>query len=449
MSTRLKIHTACAVVVLLFAIWLSSGTLTPYAASVEYPKFSEPCHYIVSVDHYHFLAIFLMVKGEDMQLWLGSVMLRRLLFAVIALPFVNVLGLMVGGVVASMVIHVVAVTGFGWFVHRRTGERAAVVALWLLATYPGITYWSGLPYSYATIVPGSIAAMILLYRLHDAAALRDVVMTSLLLGVVYLGYDLFAFFAPAAILILGVRRRFAAVVCCMIAMATPLLLLALAFRMMGVPVVNSSTGNYFAVLSAYLHPESIGAWMRNIAEMPIILLSNFIFGNFAIMPVLFCAVVFVAKRRKQTLLHLPEWTLLGAALAIFLFNNAAPPHYGWQLRGHWIARLYQPIFPALLLVIGRAAQVFVIERWFRAAIGASIVAQASIAFGPVMMNPIAAYAYTSFYTQGPPLMLLDNLRKYGRRPLGVCDTSHHWDDVPDPNTPWNRPSYMYRYPPKR
>ena len=61
-----------------------------YAATDSHPLVLEPCHYLVNVDHYHYDSIFRMIGGDD-ETWSGSVVLRRLLFPVIAYPFVMAL----------------------------------------------------------------------------------------------------------------------------------------------------------------------------------------------------------------------------------------------------------------------------------------------------------------------------------------------------------------------
>lgn len=447
MTPRLKLHGAAAGAVLVLAIWLSSGTLSPIANTVAHPRIEEPCHYLLNVDHYHWVAIFSMLRGEPVEMWVGSVMLRRLLFHVIALPFVNVFGVLAGSLIASCLIHLVAVGGFALFVAKRIGETAAITVLWLLATYPGITYWAGLPYAYVVIVPGSIACFLLLYRLQAAETAREVAIASLLMSVIFLGYDLFAFFGPAAILILLARRRFAWIVIACAGMASMLVLVGLMFFAMGVPIMNSSTGNYPGILGAYLHPE-LGPWLGYVLRVPAVLLSNFFASNFIVLPLLFCVAVIVARRWGIAVFERPDIALLVAAAALFLFNNAAPPYYGWQLRGHWIARLYQPIFVVMLIVIARVAQRAGTGAW-RAAVVAAVVVNGSLAFGPVMKNPAAAHVFHWFYAHSTSEAMLVNLERFGRRPLGVCSTNHAWDNIPDPNTPWNRPPYIYRYPPSR
>lgn len=447
MSVRFRAHLVLAAAVLIAAIWLSTGTMAPYAATLDHPGVLEPCHYLVNVDHEQFEAPLRMMRGEPFDTWGWSVVLRRLLFPIIALPFANLFGFLTGGVMASLLIQVIGVLGFTIFVARRFGEAAAVSVLWLLATYPGITYWAGLPYSYVVIVPGSLACMMLLYRLHEAPSIHDVVRASLLLGIVFLGYDLLPFFGASAALLLLLRRRSLWMLTSVAMMVLPSLLVAVLFILMGVPLVNSNTVMYLVIVNAYFHPDP-ALWGKYIASLPLVFASNFLFSNFVVLPVLFGAAVIVSWRRRIAILARPDVMLIVASLALFLFNNAAPPYYGWQLRGDWMARLYQPVFPAFLLAIARLSQRLASERLWKAAIAISVIANASVAFGPVLMNPVAAHVYQRFYRHSPAESLLVNLRRFGRRPLGVCSTNHQWDDIPDPHTAFNRPAYQFRYLPR-
>ena len=172
---RYRMHAVGATVVLAVAIYLSSGTMAPYGATDSHPLVLEPCHYLVNVDHYHFEAVYRMISGEEPSRWAGSVVLRRLLFPVVSYPLVRAAGFLAGGLIASILLNVIALLVFAAFVRRRVGEGGAIATLWLVATYPGITYWAGLPYSYVAIVPGSMFGLILLYRMQDRAALQDVV----------------------------------------------------------------------------------------------------------------------------------------------------------------------------------------------------------------------------------------------------------------------------------
>jgi hypothetical protein len=337
---------------------------------------------------------------------------------------------------------------FAEFVRKRVGETGAIVVAWLLATYPGITYWAGLPYSYVMIVPGSLLCFVLLYRIAESERLADAVWAGFLMGIIFTGYDLLPFFGTAAVITLLMRRRFALMIPVVIALMTPALVVALMFMAMGIPLLNSNTANSFSVASAWLHPlADLHGWIPYLATTPLVLATNFLFSNMIFLPLLFLIALLTATRRRMAVMTLVEGTLLVAALALFLFANLAPPYYGWQMRGHWLARLYQPVFPAYLMIIARLTEALGARdgaRW-RMALVLTAVLNASIAFGPVLLNPLAGWVYEQFYTHSAPGSLLVNMRRFGRRPLGLCSISHRWDGVKNPNTEFNRPSYMYRY----
>jgi hypothetical protein len=433
---RFTIHLIAANAVLAAAIWLSTGTMAPYAAMSEFPMPVEPCHYLVNGDHWHFTAAWHLLAGDDQAFWVRSVVLRRLLFPLLSFPFVRLGGVLAGGILASALMQLAAVTAFALFVRGRVSERAAVAVVWLLATYPGITYWAGLPYSYAAIVPGSLVCAMLLYRLNDATTAREIATIALLLGILALGYDFLPFFGTAAVLLLIRKRRFAWTLVACALMVVPTLLVGIALELIGAPLLNVNTAGYLNVLRAYLRPGDFQQWLRNLAELPLVFLSNFVFGNLVFLPLLFAGFL------RGMRLEWPDKALLAATIILFVFNNAAPPYDGWQLRGHWIARLYQPVLPALLMGIARASAV----RWWRPAVVATVLLNASIAFGPVLLNPLAAHVYQRFYVHASADTLLVNLRRFGRRPLGVCRTTHEWDHVAGGIKTWQRPAYMWRPP---
>jgi hypothetical protein len=114
-----------------------------------------------------------------------------------------------------------------------------------------------------------------------------------------------------------------------------------------------------------------------------------------------------------------------AVALVFFFNNLAPPYSGWQLRGSWIARLYQPVFVAMLLFSVQVLQAAISSRLSVRIIGLALffmtlIGNAAISFGPVMNNPYAGKIYHRFYQHCSPQSMTNNLLRYGRRPLGFC-----------------------------
>jgi hypothetical protein len=420
---RFRAHLAGASALLVLAVWLSSGTMAPYASTWAYPIVTEPCGYLVNIDHPQHEAVFQMLDGQPPERWQRSLVLRRLLFPLFAYPFMKAAGFEIGGFLASLLCQLAALWMLALHLRRRWGEPAALCGMWMLAVYPGITYWASLPYAYAAIVPASIGLFILLTRLEERRGFRAVAGLSMAMGLLFTAYDLAPYFGVAALLVLSKRRRFTDLAVATAGMALAplcsLLLLKLAFH---APLTNTNTAIYGTVIRAYLHPPAAGVWLRSLVDFPIVLLGNFLFSNMVFLPALFLLVVAITRRRPT----LVESSVMVAVALVFLFNNLAPPYVGrWQMRGDFIPRLYQPIFVALLVYCARAVgdrkamprpkAVLLV-----AAAALVFVANASIAFGPIARVPWAGNIYQSFYQHAPPGTMEEMLARHGRRPLGFC-----------------------------
>ena len=253
-------------------------------------------------------------------------------------------GFELGGLLFNIFSHVLALVGLALAFRRFFDARAAVLVTWLFATYPGYAYWVGLPYSYALIVPGSIACLIALLWVHERPSLRRSVTAACVVGVVGLGYDLMPFFGGALLLLmLFAYRRW-------IDLALALLtLLALAHfiakglpAIFGFPALNSNTQAYASVVQAYADAaHRTHGWGSLLLGAPRILVSNFFFSNFVFFPALM--VWLVVLRRQRPVFHRVALSVLLSALALFLFLNLAPPYSGaWQLRGTWMPGCSSP-----------------------------------------------------------------------------------------------------------
>ncbi|HSF43799.1 MAG TPA: hypothetical protein VLT87_28665 [Thermoanaerobaculia bacterium] len=434
-GTRREIlHLTGASLVLILGVWASSGTLAPYAATLAKPYAWEPCDYLLNIDHNHFKAVFLMLDGAPRDQWEYSVVLRRVLHPLLAYPFMKVLGFGAGGIAANLLLALGSIVVFWRALQTRYGGKVPVAILWLLATSPGIFYWAGLPYSYAIIVPASLVALVLLWKLETAAGWRPALLYGLGLGVLSTGYDLLPFFGAAGLLLLLSRRLWAPGAVFTVATAVPTALVAVALRaVFEVPFESTNTQAYGNIVGSYLSlgsltDEGFSTWGRLLAKLPGIALDVYLYSNFLFLPLLFLLGLLAARWLPKGSPTVPraEVCVLIAAVLLFLFTNLAPPYPGWQIRGSWLARLYQPVFGVMISTLaGLFSRADLLPRRFRSALwGAlalTIAADLWIVFGPVLgATRLSQTVYHRFYRHDRPTAYEETLATYGRRPLGLC-----------------------------
>ncbi|HLL24974.1 MAG TPA: hypothetical protein VK427_22725, partial [Kofleriaceae bacterium] len=195
----------------------------------------------------------------------------------------------------------------------------------------------------------------------------------------------------------------------------------------GFPAVNSNTQSYGAVFNAYLDfPDRVAGWASQLVSVPRIFLSNFVFSGFVFFPLLLVWVLALRARWKLRPLVDPiALAILGATLCVFLFLNLAPPYdNAWQLRGTWVARLYQPWFVAVLIVVAATSVALRRTTRHRLLVGsvALVVAlDAAVIAGPFIgLTPLYASVHQRFYQAHGHNRNASWLERLGRRPYGVC-----------------------------
>jgi len=420
-------HILGSALLLLLGLYCSTGTLAPYA--IYNLTHQEPHNdYLYNVDHPHFKVLFQFLDGEPRSVWNGAILLRRILFPALAYPFMKIWGFEIGGTIASLVFSVAGFLCFVIFLRSTVGEKGAVFAGWLLALYPGAAYWAGLPYIYAIIFPASLLLTAALLALDGSDDQWQLALISVGMGVLYLGYDLFAFFLPASVVLLCWRRRPVGALLSPVLQALPLFCWAtILSHRFHQPLTNSNSEAFGAVLTSYLHVHDYALWWEVAKTAPAIGFNVFFGANFLFLPTLFVLLLLFNALTSRISFHPVELCLLGAGAAIFLFNNLAPPYAApWVLRGEPYARLYQPVFPALILFAARWFQALPpLTPRLRLGIGAAILAcgvgNLLIIFGPILDNPwgISETAFYAFTTSGQSHAVYEgNLERYGRRPLG-------------------------------
>jgi len=425
--TRWRWHLAGATVLLLAGLYCNTGTLSPYAVTY-FPRVNKATGYLYNEDHAHFRVLFDFVDGQERKIWDKALFLRRILFPVLGWPLMKTVGFEVGGTIASLILNVGGFAAALILLRRRIGERGAVFAGWTLALYPGASYWGGLPYPYALIFPASLLLMIGVLTLDETRSWRTLGAVSLAMGLAYLGYDLIVFFLPASVLVLLWRRRWTDAAVSGLVQALPLGLWILYLGWgLHQPLKNSNTAAYGTVALAFLHLRDLGPWWTSVSNFADVGLDVFFASNFLFLPALFVAVVALNPLTSGIRFRAAEVALLLVGLGLFLLNNLAPPYGGsWVMRGTWIARLYQPVFPALIIFMARWWQALpaldgTVRRLVLGALAVTALGNSLIVFGPILNNPfrLSEYAYYRFYNDTDDhLIYMESLKTFGRRPLG-------------------------------
>lgn len=414
---------ACALMMAL--AWLNTGSRTPYALFNPEPVVTPKCQYLLNIDDLNFRGCFYMLQGMPSVFWEGSVVLRRILYPLLAYPLVKSLGYLLGGFLTSLLVTAVAYWFFVSKLGNAFGDGARISGAMLLATYPGIAYWIGLPYSYAVIVPFSILAYLILESLSPGQRPSCYIWAALGIGTLSTGYDLLPFFGSGLLFLVLLRRIFYLVPLAVLGLVTPQVVSNwILWKFYGISTLNTNTQSIVSIFSSFLSKPDHPAWWALIKNAPEILLHNYIFSNFMVLPILFGMALLLQMIRKRSLrvLRGPESAVLLAALLVFLVNNLAPPYTGWQLRGLWIARLYQPIFVVLIFFIVRVMSDM--RGGLRVCYLIVVITGASvnllISLGPVTEARFTAYVYHNFYMQSSEEAYLTNTIRFPARYLGMC-----------------------------
>jgi hypothetical protein len=422
-SRRFWLLIGGATVAIMLGCWLSSGTVAPYG-TYDYGD----CHYRANGDHYQFSAVYEMLNGKPYQVWGYSVVLRRVLHPALAFPFIKMFGYDAGGLIFNILLHGAMMIGFALAIRRYFDARASVLVCWLLASYPGYAYWAGLPYSYAIIVPGSIGCAIGLLWWNDAPSIKRTAVTACVIGVIGTGYDLMPFFGGSLVLLILHKRRWRD-----LPVALALLGGWAMFVSKGLPAIygfkstNTNTKVYGVVIKTWLrfweHVEGWGALLR---DLPHVFVSNFFFSAGIFLPILFLVLIALnVRNRQRPILGAIPTTISIATLGVWAFLNVAPP-YGnwWQLRGTWMARLYQPWFVVILLAVAAATIALRETRSYKLLVG-SIVACClagwlAIAGPYVRLYAVYMAVHQNFYQHESLRSNWKWMHQLGVRPYGFC-----------------------------
>jgi hypothetical protein len=412
-------------------MYFSTGTLSPYANTVNfppnYPLVEPKCHYLYNGDYHHFSALFFLLDGKPKERWGYSVVQRRILYNYLAYPFMKLFEHDLGGLIANALIMLLAFWSCAFFSLRTIGQNAAIAGMWLLALYPGVTYYSGQPFLYALIVPGCLWLYMLLWKLNSNITLKNVCVISIAAGLLFTGYDFMPVFGPAIVIMLFLKKKYPLIPVTIFGMILcPLAWWLILHFVFGGTFSSENSAIYKNIVMSYIHPAAFSRLPALAASLPKILFANFAFSSFLFLPMFFLVAVIVVKKTPI----LQETCLIVVSLGVMLFNNCSPSFdYKWHMQGTWAARIYQPVFVVFLFYVLRAFEATMtikplrLKAWFlTTAFGVTILGNGLIALGPLCKDPISISStmYWRFYKHSPPTTMKMNLEKYGRRPWGFC-----------------------------
>lgn len=414
--------------IMLLTMWLSSGSLTPYAAT--YPgSMVDNCGYLVSVDHEHFKATFDILDGTPF--FKESVNMRRMLQPIYAYPFMKIWGYMEGGFVSTLILYLITLILFAHFLSKKLGQSAALVGVMLFSTYPGIHYYAGLPYSHISIVPVTIFSMMILWSIMAENSIKRILLYALLEGVLLTAYDLIPFFGLAFCMVLLARKKYLLLLPSILLLIFPQVLVLVWLHYKGSALVNASSGLYSIILSSYFKKPDFNKWFSLLIKLPSIVTDTYLYSGFLFLPLLFLFHLVLAFKYKKRIFSGVEAFIILSIGAVFFFNNLAPPYEAFPMRGSVIVRLYQPIFIVYILA---ATRLFVeikdlnskLKRMFMVSCLVAFLMNTVVVIGPVMgFGYHSSFLYYSFYKHKPnntvpPTQLLISAVKYGRVPIGIC-----------------------------
>lgn len=423
---------------MLVGMWVNTGNFTPYSATLQKPYVAdyrgelidsatyerkEAAHqktYIVNYDHLLYQANYRMLRGDGREFWWFNYVHRRILYYLLAYPFMQWLGFFVGGFVVTAVITLLAVLYGRQYVRKKYGDESAFFFTLLMCTYPGITYWCGTAFSQVTVVPLCILFYVLMREYEQDPTHRKALWMSVIFGIGFLGYDLGAFFIPAAALLFCYKRRWVHLPLLLIMLA-PSVLINMFYSYIDMNVMNANTNIYKNILTSYLNMDW-NTFVANLKTVPEVLWRNYIDSQFVYLGWLGLLLL-----PLTALLRGKRWSASGivltlSILGIFMFNNMAPAYEGWSIKGFWVARIYQPLF---VVIVFAAVSLFAAAKGkpvylnlLRVTVILVFAVNAFVVFGPIMGNFDMVTLYENFYQHSPHGTFEENIRRYGAKPLG-------------------------------
>lgn len=428
-----KIYKIIPYLILVCGTYFSSGSLVPMNLASNQPTTREPCPYVYNTDYVFHEAIFKLVTLQPKHTWDWSVFVTRPLYYLLALPFVKVFGIDLGGVIFNVLLHFLAIFVFYRYCLKKFSEKTALWGSWLLSTCPAIYYFSGYTQCNSFIVPSVVFMFILAEKLNsdDQPGIYQQLLYPLAIGTLLLGYDLVFYFIPLVFLSTFFKRGWSfslkSTLLALLPSASYLTLLRLAGGQLHKAHTEVFRNNFKAYLTPT--PQYFELLFKNIYLGLLDLFPNFFFSNMMFTPLLFLGAAFMLKKQEWKEFRL-ERILFIIALSMFAFSQFSPTttdpflrhHVETGIKGNWLVRVYQPLFIAyFMIILYQFNRLDGLKLKVLNALGIIIIiGNLSIIFGTALKLPISQYAYHRFYKHGDPHRFLVNREKFGFHPIGLC-----------------------------
>lgn len=422
----------------LLQMYLNTGTLSGYAATLENPTLYNG--YYVNYDWQHYVANYKFMMGKAPVEWQQGAVLRRELLFVLGYPFYKLFGFYAGGMTTILLILLITCYCFIRYVEEEYGSHAAIVALLLLTTYTGVMYWIGSPFAQNLVVPVCLWVYMLLHKITGATLKKRMLYLGII-GILFTGYDFIPLLGPGILLFLlfnkkiKIPERLFLIVFAIISFVLPQLFIQWWLHAQGGVMNNSNEDTFKIIINAYLnYKDVLEPWKVRLGLIPQALYTTFFHSNFFVLPMLFLVCWGAGRFMFRFRLNLAERSLLFSIFFIFLFNNAAPPYCGeWQMWGNWLARIYQGVFVVYLMYIVRLCGSHELDTAWRKVLTSMVILSAAASMyintGGLYAAKITSYVYASFYKHGRPDTMQRNILFYGARPLGF--PVHYENEVRD------------------
>ncbi len=421
--TKYNLFLGTATLILVLQMWLNSGNMSVYAATLANPHMMHG--YITNYDDIHYEMNYKMLRGvKPKEEWKYGLTLRRVGLYIAGYPFFLLLGFYWGGEFTCFLLTIFTFLFLIHHIKKTYGMAAAYAGMLLAGSYTGIMYWIGSPFAQNTIFPICVFVYIIMTRLEAGIPLKKSIYLWLLIGFLFTGYDLFIMFIPAIFFFYIFRKEYSRAILSAFIMFLPQVLVELALQSYGALFHNNNKDLYKVIFSSYFNNFSLADLGRHIIALPDIFFENLFNTSFFILPSLFLLVYVFARSIYKFELNRIEVSIFLGILWLWLFLNLAPTYESyWQLRGVNIARIYQPVFiPMLMYLVRFTNYIIPLDQWKGRIYGMLLFFGFGICLwlnlGGWYGNKFTQSMYYNFYRHSESDAYFKNIEQYGKRPLG-------------------------------